>query len=240
MSSAILPPSPILARIRYALTHPGYLCFAPSYCLHGGPRQQQLAPPWQHHTTTPCTQLRHESRCAGQSVDRRMNTFRMSHPVIAGRSDPAHEAASTSMSCASASCWPAAWQPWRSGATTSSTSGASAGGRRGRPYRSCTQLGYPSWLLPFGKHANMHVEEIPSIPVHACPCQALRDLDTDSLRKLLGNVNLPSWINFPGGQHLFCALTLLQNWPKKLLAGVLHLTACDVCAQTLRGSIGST
>lgn len=28
--------------------------------------------------------------------------------------------------------------------------------------------------------------------------QALKDMDTDTLRKLLGDVNLPSWINFPG------------------------------------------
>ena len=31
-----------------------------------------------------------------------------------------------------------------------------------------------------------------------CVLQALRDMDTEMLRKLLGNVNLPSWINFPG------------------------------------------
>jgi hypothetical protein len=31
-----------------------------------------------------------------------------------------------------------------------------------------------------------------------CMLQALRDMDTEMLRKLLGNVNLPSWINFPG------------------------------------------
>ena len=45
--------------------------------------------------------------------------------------------------------------------------------------------------------------------MHACCIQALRDLDTDSLRKLLGNVNLPSWINFPGEQCPFCAVTHL-------------------------------
>ena len=28
--------------------------------------------------------------------------------------------------------------------------------------------------------------------------QALQDMDTDTLRRLLGNVNLPSWVNFPG------------------------------------------
>ena len=28
--------------------------------------------------------------------------------------------------------------------------------------------------------------------------QALKDMDTDTLRRLLGDVNLPSWVNFPG------------------------------------------
>ena len=28
--------------------------------------------------------------------------------------------------------------------------------------------------------------------------QALKDMDTETLRKILGDVNLPSWINFPG------------------------------------------
>jgi hypothetical protein len=28
--------------------------------------------------------------------------------------------------------------------------------------------------------------------------QALKDMDTETLRRLLGNVNLPSWVNFPG------------------------------------------
>lgn len=42
--------------------------------------------------------------------------------------------------------------------------------------------------------------------------QALRDMDTDMLRKLLGNVNLPSWINFPGPGFL-CAMPLQCYMP---------------------------
>ena len=40
--------------------------------------------------------------------------------------------------------------------------------------------------------------------------QALKDMDTETLRKILGDVNLPSWINFPGAHvYLFqWALTL--------------------------------
>jgi hypothetical protein len=42
--------------------------------------------------------------------------------------------------------------------------------------------------------------------------QALKDMDVQTLRKVLGNANLPSWINFPGNQALS-----LQN-------GILHPT----------------
>ena len=28
--------------------------------------------------------------------------------------------------------------------------------------------------------------------------QALKDMDVQTLRQVLGNANLPSWINFPG------------------------------------------
>ena len=41
------------------------------------------------------------------------------------------------------------------------------------------------------------------------PVQALKDMDTETLRKILGDVNLPSWINFPGMPvHLLCPRAL--------------------------------
>ena len=40
--------------------------------------------------------------------------------------------------------------------------------------------------------------------------QALKDMDTETLKKILGDVNLPSWVNFPGepmqGDSAACAL----------------------------------
>ena len=39
--------------------------------------------------------------------------------------------------------------------------------------------------------------------------QALKDMDTETLKKVLGDVNLPSWVNFPGepiqGDSAACA-----------------------------------
>ncbi|CAK0785413.1 hypothetical protein CVIRNUC_008622 [Coccomyxa viridis] len=44
--------------------------------------------------------------------------------------------------------------------------------------------------------------------------QALKDMDTETLRKILGDVNLPSWINFPDFERVNWAnLVLNQMWP---------------------------
>ena len=36
------------------------------------------------------------------------------------------------------------------------------------------------------------------VPITNRGPQALKDMDTDTLRRILGDVNLPSWVNFPG------------------------------------------
>ncbi|CAL5224210.1 g6855 [Coccomyxa viridis] len=44
--------------------------------------------------------------------------------------------------------------------------------------------------------------------------QALKDMDTDTLRKVLGDVNLPSWVNFPDFERVNWAnLVIGQMWP---------------------------
>ena len=42
--------------------------------------------------------------------------------------------------------------------------------------------------------------------------QALKDMDVHTLRQVLGNANLPSWINFPGEPAILTADSILYSW----------------------------
>lgn len=72
--------------------------------------------------------------------------------------------------------------------------------------------------------------------------QAIKDMDVQTLRKIMGNSNLPSWINFPG-EDAHC------QWFCLYLSVTLFMVALSCCClfsaltsvflmQTLSASIG--